>query len=101
MRVTVRVVLWLLATATGFAARAVRVELVVVDFAGAMSGAAIVVAGAVVLSTVGAGVALTVGSVAAGCVAVVVGWAGASCAHAWVEESARAAAIAGRALVHV
>jgi hypothetical protein len=101
VRVTVRPVLWLLAIAIGFAARAVRVELVVVVFAGARSGVATVASGAVVLSTLGAGVALTVGCVAAGCVAVVVGRAGASWANAWVEESARAAAIAGRALVHV
>jgi hypothetical protein len=86
------------ATAAGFALT-VRVELLVVVFAGAMSTGSIVASGALMLSTVGAGAALTAGSAGAGCVAVVVGWAGACCPSACVEESARAAAIAGRALV--
>jgi hypothetical protein len=90
------------ATATGFAALAVRTVRVAVRFGvGAMSGAVAVVSVAgVAVSIVGAGVALTVGSCGAGCEVAGCGCdAGASCARAWVEVSARAAAIAGRALV--
>ncbi|MGN6058798.1 MAG: hypothetical protein ACTHOI_09485 [Sphingomicrobium sp.] len=94
VRMTVCVVLWRVATATGFAA--FREELVVVVLAGAVSG----VTTGVSVSTVGAGVALTAGSGEAGSVVAGCGWAGTSWARAWVDESARAAAIAGRALVH-
>jgi hypothetical protein len=89
----------------GAAAVTVRVRLaVVVARAVLVVGVTIVVSvvgGAT--SIVGAGVAVTDGSlVAGGDVAggAVVGCAGASCARPWVEESARAAAIAGRALVN-
>jgi hypothetical protein len=98
----VRVVVCLVTvrTGTGAAAFAIVVRLctvLVVERVGAEVSGVVSVVSVVagVLSTTGAGSALT----GAGSVTVGVGCAGTSWASALVDESARAAAIAGRALV--
>jgi hypothetical protein len=93
--VLVTVVFVTVRVAAGFAV-ATRLGLATVLAGVTTSGVVVSATGGVVVSSTGAGSALT----GAGVVVVgVVGCAGASCASTGVDESARAAAIAGRALL--